>query len=185
VVTDLECPAGWTGLLRALSKSNPISALSLTAHESVARWSRHPRGDSLRLSDKAADLPVIDMAVARCRCCGSPARARERTRLGMRELAATRGPHREPVPHHLVDARIPREERVSPGGHRQAADRSKPPSSRYPSRPQMSTVSRYAPSEVAKVSRDRSRTRLRTRSGSRNTAQLRLSSTPNGFYPRE
>jgi len=161
VVTDLGMPRlDGLGLLRALSKSNPdLPAIVLTAHESVGEMVQAIReGILFDYQIKPPDLPVIDMAVRRAADVRIlRARAREADQVtAMRELAATAA-DRIVNPCHIISLTLASlgKKGYPPEVTAQAATKIKAAVEQiiHVVR-QMSTVSRYAPSEVAKGLRE-------------------------------
>ena len=161
VVTDLGMPRlDGLGLLRALSKSDPdLPAIVLTAHESVGEMVQAIReGILFDYQIKPPDLPIIDMAVRRAADVRTlRARAREADQVtAMRELALTAA-DRILNPCHVITLTLTSLEKKGypPDASAQAAVRIKSAVERITRVVhQMSTVSRYAPSEVTKGLRE-------------------------------
>jgi CheY-like chemotaxis protein len=161
VVTDLGMPRlDGLGLLRALSKSNPdLPAIVLTAHESVDEMVQAIReGILFDYQIKPPDLPVVDMAVRRAADVRVlRARAREADQVtAMRELAVT-AVDRIVNPCHIIALTLTSLEKKGypPDATAQAAAKIKAAVEKITRVVhQMSTVSRYAPSEVTKGLRE-------------------------------
>jgi CheY-like chemotaxis protein len=161
VVTDLGMPRlDGLGLLRELSKTNPdLPAIVLTAHETVGDMVRAIReGILFDYQIKPPELPIVDMAVRRAADVRTlRARAREADQVtAMRELAMTAA-DRILNPCHIIALTLTLFEKKGfpPDAAAQAVTKIKEAVERI-SRVvhQMSTVSRYAPSEVAKNLRE-------------------------------
>jgi DNA-binding response OmpR family regulator len=161
VVTDLGMPRlDGLGLLRELTKIDPdLPAIVLTAHDSVDKMVRAIReGILFDYQVKPPDLPVVDMAVRRAADVRMlRARAREADQVtAMRELALTAA-DRILNPCHIIALTLAAIEKKGypPDASAQAATRIKTAIERIVRVVhQMSTVSRYAPSEVAKGLRE-------------------------------
>lgn len=161
VVTDLGMPRlDGLGLLRELTKSNPdLPAIVLTAHDSVDEMVRAIReGILFDYQIKPPDLSVVDMAVQRAADVRMlRARAREADQItAMRELALTAA-DRILNPCHIIALTLASLERKGypPDASAQAVAKIKNAIERITRVVhQMSTVSRYAPSEVAKGLRE-------------------------------
>lgn len=161
VVTDLGMPRlDGLGLLRALSKSSPdLPAIVLTAHESVDEMVQAIReGILFDYQIKPPNLPVVDMAVRRAADVRIlRARAREADQVtAMRELAVT-AVDRIVNPCHIIALTLTSLEKKGypPEATAQAAGKIKAAVEKITRViHQMSTVSRYAPSEVAKGLRE-------------------------------
>ena len=161
VVTDLGMPRlDGLGLLRALSKSNPdLPAIVLTAHESVGEMVQAIReGILFDYQIKPPDLPVIDMAVHRAADVRVlRARAREADQVtAMRELAVT-AVDRIVNPCHIIALTLTSLEKKGypPAATAQAAAKIKAAVEKITRViHQMSTVSRYVPTEVTKGLRE-------------------------------
>jgi DNA-binding NtrC family response regulator len=161
VVTDLGMPRlDGLGLLHALSKRNPdLPAIVLTAHESVSEMVQAIReGILFDYQIKPPDLPVVDMAVRRAADVRIlRARAREADQVtAMRELAVT-AVDRIVNPCHIISLTLKSLEKKGypPEATAQAATKIKAAVEKITRVVhQMSTVSRYAPSEVAKNLRE-------------------------------
>lgn len=161
VVTDLGMPRlDGLGLLRELTKINPdLPAIVLTAHDSVDKMVQAIReGILFDYQIKPPDLPVVDMAVRRAADVRMlRARAREADQItAMRELALTAA-DRILNPCHIIALTLASLEKKGylPDASAQAATRIKTAIERITRVVhQMSTVSRYAPAEVAKGLRE-------------------------------
>lgn len=161
VVTDLGMPRlDGLGLLRELTKSNPdLPAIVLTAHDSVDEMVQAIReGILFDYQIKPPDLAIVDMAVRRAAEVRMlRARAREADQVtAMRELALTAA-DRILNPCHIITLTLASLEKKGypPGASAQAAIRIKAATERITRVVhQMSTVSRYAPAEVAKGLRE-------------------------------
>lgn len=161
VVTDLGMPRlDGLGLLRELTKSNPdLPAIVLTAHDSVDEMVQAIReGILFDYQIKPPDLSVVDMAVRRAADVRMlRARAREADQVAaMRELALTAA-DRILNPCHIITLTLASLERkgYAPDATAQSAGRIKAAVERITRVVhQMSTVSRYAPAEVAKGLRE-------------------------------
>ena len=161
VVTDLGMPRlDGLGLLRELTKSNPdLPAIVLTAHDSVDEMVQAIReGILFDYQIKPPDLAIVDMAVRRAAEVRMlRARAREADQVtAMRELALTAA-DRILNPCHIITLTLASLEKKGypPGASAQAAIRIKAATERITRVVhQISTVSRYAPAEVAKGLRE-------------------------------
>lgn len=161
VVTDLGMPRlDGLGLLRALAKDDPdLPAVVLTAHESVNEMVQAIReGILFDYQIKPPDLPVVDMAVRRAADVRIlRARAREADQVtAMRELAVTAA-DRILNPCHIISLTLASLERKGypPDAIAQTATKIKAAIERITRVVhQMSSVSRYAPSEVTKGLRE-------------------------------
>lgn len=161
VVTDLGMPRlDGLGLLRELTKSNPdLPVIVLTAHDSVDEMVQAIReGILFDYQIKPPDLSIVDMAVRRAAEVRMlRARAREADQVtAMRELALTAA-DRILNPCHIIMLTLASLEKkaYSPDASVQAAAKIKTNVERITRVVhQMSTVSRYAPAEVAKGLRE-------------------------------
>ncbi len=161
VVTDLGMPRlDGLGLLRELTKINPdLPAIVLTAHDSVDKMVQAIReGILFDYQIKPPDLPVVDMAVRRAADVRMlRARAREADQVtAMRELALTAA-DRILNPCHIIALTLASLEKkaYAPDASAKAAARITAAIERITRVVhQMSTVSRYAPAEVAKGLRE-------------------------------
>jgi len=161
LVTDLGMPRlDGLGLLRALAKSHPdLPAIVLTAHDSVDKMVQAIReGILFDYQIKPPDLPVVDMAVHRAAGVRMlRARAREADQVrAMRELALTAA-DRILNPCHVIALTLASlaKKGYPPDASAQAAAGIKAAVDRIARVVrQMSTVSRYAPSEAARGLRE-------------------------------
>jgi CheY-like chemotaxis protein len=161
VVTDLGMPRlDGLGLLRELPKSNPdLPAIVLTAHESADEMVRAIReGILFDYQIKPPDLRVVDMAVHRAADVRIlRARAREADQVtAMRELALTAA-DRIVNPCHIIALTLTSLEKKGypPDATAQASSKIKAAVEQITHVVrQMSTVSRYAASEVTKGLRE-------------------------------
>jgi len=161
VVTDLGMPRlDGLGLLREIKKSSPdLPAIVLTAHESVNEMVQAIReGILFDYQIKPPDLSIVDMAVRRAAEVRMlRARAREADQVtAMRELALTAA-DRILNPCHIITLTLASLEKKGypPDASAQAATKIKTAIERITRVVhQMSTVSRYAPAEVAKGLRE-------------------------------
>lgn len=161
VITDLSMPRlDGSGLLRALTQTHPdLPAIVLTAHETLDDVLGAIReGILFDYLIKPPDLPVLDMAVRRAADVRLlRTRAREADQVAaMRELAMTAA-DRILNPCHIISLTLTLLEQkgCSPDATARALPRLKQAVERITRVVhQMATLSRYAPSEIAKNIRE-------------------------------